>query len=148
MEEVQTKEIPDFETFLAGLEARDQLQVNRTTDACTWYYGKQYCMHERAYWGTPRNLPERAKTPAYYVRMAHFEPCFYYWTDPIYADHKTAKSDAKYFKGAVLESFYCDEANPTWFLSFDDFDLAAKHVYHFMFGACKTEAKLRPKKES
>jgi hypothetical protein len=121
-----------FAEFLSELKAEAQYHINRTTDACNWYYGSQRVMHERTYWGVPQNLPERSKTPTYYARLASFEPRSSYWTEPVYKDKGKARAHANKYGGIVEMCFYCDEADPAWFLTFDDFEKAALHVYEYL----------------
>lgn len=105
----------NFEVFQKMLVAKDQIRVNRTTDACTWYFRDLQLFHERAVF--PWNVFQKS-----YVR---------YWGETVFTDLELAKIEAaKYNEAVVQECFYCDANNPSWFIIFHEFDHAAEHSFN------------------
>jgi hypothetical protein len=94
-----------------GWEVSEAITVNRFTDGFTWMFNGREMMHERT------TVPWNVFKPMTSV----------YWCARSYTDRSLAESHAEQFGGDVTEEFYCDEENPAWFLSFDDFDKAAKY---------------------
>lgn len=94
-----------------GWEVSEAITVSRRSDGFNWSFNGKEMMHERVYF--PWNIFK--------------EISYQYWPERIYTDKKLAERDAKKYNGEVTECFYSDENNPTWFVLFTDFDLAAKY---------------------
>lgn len=99
-----------------GWEVGEAITVNRYTDGFTWYFNGREMMHERTTF--PWNIFKQITS--------------IYWTAPSFTDKKTAKLSAKRSGGTVIEEFYCDSESPAWFLSFSDFDKAAKFCEEYL----------------
>lgn len=118
-----------LEEFRAKLKASDQIQVNRKTDGCNWFYGKINLFHNRTHWGMNRKLP-RVNTPSTIFAGIFSKPWDSYWAG-CFTDFNLAEETARKYGGEVEKDWYCDDNNPTWFLIFDDFDKVTKFVYEF-----------------
>jgi len=108
----------DFKLEKKGWEVGEAITISRRCDGFDWCFNGQEMMHERIFY--PFNI---------------FKDIVYtYWTRRSYTDKKLAKKMAKKYKGEVTEEFYCDPENPSWFISFDDFELAAKYCEETLNG--------------
>lgn len=114
--------------FQKKIRAKNPSHINRTTDACNWFLGEIELFHERSWWGRPMELPQKP-TPAQLFYNILKEPRFSYWANSCYTSQTKAEQDGKKYDGKVVKDFYCDENNPTWFLSFNDLDKVIKYSY-------------------
>lgn len=113
--------------FQDAVEARDQMHVNRSTDACNWYFKDIELFHNRTYWNT--QIPSARATPAQRFRFMTAETRESYWTNTIFKDKRLADQTAQAEGARVEMCFYCDEKDPAWFLIFNDLDKALQHCY-------------------
>lgn len=100
--------------FKAAAEARDPRHINRSTDACDWFFNEIDLFHERAH------IPWARSTKPMTV---------HYWSETTYGDLNKATEDAKSFGGIVQQGWYCEEPNLHWFLIFNDLDKALEHAF-------------------
>ena len=65
-------------------------------------------------------------------KIFHFinnEPRSSYWPFPVYTDKTLAETHAKKYGGEEIDCFYSDPHNPTYFVSFNDFDKVSFYLY-------------------
>lgn len=117
-----------LQQFKDSVEARDQMHVNRSTDACNWYFKDIELFHNRTYWNT--QIPSARATPAQRFRFMTAETRESYWTNTVFKDKNLANKEAKKLGAYVEMCFYCDENDPAWFLIFNDLDKALEHCYN------------------
>lgn len=106
-----------FKDFCNSLVSTNPRHVNRTTDAFDWVFPQKNNLevfHERAYFPWSRFK----------------KSTFSYWTNKLFNNINEAEKEAEKYGGKAVQSFYCDENNPTYFLSFNDFEKAARFVYN------------------
>jgi hypothetical protein len=102
----------------------------RTFTTCDWIDDKgEHVLHERDYnWTFPKNKGRRL-TPAQLAHLVFTETSERFWvTQQLYTDFALASREAKEFDFDAQKSFYCDDANPTWFPIFKDFDKALAFI--------------------
>lgn len=116
-----------FEDFLNSVEIKDQIQVNRNTEGCCYWFKEHRLFHERTNWGAPK--PSLWKTPAQKLHGILTEPNTWQWTNSCYIDKQLAEKDAKQWGGYVQKDFYCEDENPTYFLAFEDNEKALRFCY-------------------
>ena len=112
-----------WETFKEDVRAVNQRHVNYHTDCCDWVFGEQRLFHER-------------HTMPWNFTASSFSN---YWSETTYTDLKLATRDAEHYGAQVEKEWYCDDANPSWFLIFHyDLDKALRHAFDML----KKEGKL------
>lgn len=118
-----------LDDFKTKVEARDQRQINRNTDACNWYFEDVELFHERTRWGGFDNRPTKTRTIAQLAALAFGHTTTSYWSYTTYADLDLANLDASKYGAVVEKEFYCDDNNPYWFLIFHALDKAIEHAF-------------------
>lgn len=103
-----------FEDFSSGLLSVNSTQPRRDLIYCEWETpDKQRVFYERAH----------------YPWSPFKQVTIHYLGETIYTDKTTAENDAKKYNARIVEFPYCEPENLMWFLSFDNFDDAARAAY-------------------
>lgn len=116
----------DFKKFCDSVEIKNPIQVNRKVDGCDYYFKDHYLFHERT---EGMKILGVNQTPAQLFHNIFKEPTSVQWTNSCYTDIELAEKDAAQYGGKVIEDFYCDGDNKTWFVGFKDVDKALRFCF-------------------